>query len=153
MLTLAFTFVTLAAALALISLGGGLYEFLVVDPFWPRRPDIIQPQRGGISRRRFWIPAHTTFEVSLIAALIFTWGQPAVRAPLLGALASHCAMRIWSAFDFIPKALAFERADPDTIAEAAARRWSRWSLGRLPLDLVTCGAMLFALVAAARLAG
>ena len=44
--------VALAAALALISLGGGAYEFLVVDPFWPRRLDLIQPQRGGISRRR-----------------------------------------------------------------------------------------------------
>jgi hypothetical protein len=60
-------------------------------------------------------------------------------------------MRIWSAFDFIPKALAFERADPATIEERAARRWSTRSLGRLPLDLVTCAAMLSALVAAARL--
>jgi hypothetical protein len=48
--------------------------------------------------------------------------------------------------------LAFERADPATIAEGAARRWSRRSLGRLPLDLLTCGTMLSALVTAARLA-
>ena len=48
----------LATALASMSLGGALYEFTVVDPFWPRRPDIIQPARGGISRKRFWIPAH-----------------------------------------------------------------------------------------------
>jgi hypothetical protein len=32
-------FVSLAAALALVSLGGGVYEFLAVDPFWPTRPD------------------------------------------------------------------------------------------------------------------
>lgn len=151
--TLSLTVVTLAAALALASLGGGLYEFLVVDPFWPRRPDLIQPQRGGISRRRFWIPAHTMFELSLIAALIFAWGLPGVRTPLVVALASHAAMRIWSAFDFIPRALAFERADPTTVSEDAARRWSRRSLGRLPLDLLTCGALLTALVAAARLGG
>lgn len=69
------------------------------------------------------------------------------------ALGSHAAMRLWSALDFIPKALAFERADPATVALEAARRWSRRSLGRLPLDLLTCGAMLTALVAAARLAG
>jgi hypothetical protein len=149
--TLPLVLVALAATLALISLGGGFYEFLVVDPFWPRRPDLIQPHRGGISRKRFWIPAHTVFELALIASLIAAWGQPAVRTPLLVALASHAAMRIWSAFDFIPKALAFERADPAAIAEAAARRWSRRSLGRIPLDLVTCGAMLAALVAAARL--
>ena len=140
-----------AAALAVISLGGGLYEFLVVDPFWPRRPDLIQPALGGVSRRRFWIPAHITFELSLIASLVAAWGQPAIRSPLLIALASHAAMRLWSAVDFIPKALAFERADPSTITEAAARRWSRRSIGRLPLDLVTCGAMLTAVVTTARL--
>lgn len=149
--SLSLPLVALAAALALVSLGGGFYEFLVVDPFWPRRPELIQPPRGGISRRRFWIPAHTMFELSLIATLITAWGQPAVRTPLLVALASHAAMRIWSAFDFIPKALAFERADPTAISESAARRWSRRSLGRLPLDLVTCGALLWALVTAARL--
>lgn len=29
-------FISIASSLALISLGGGLYEFLVVDPAWPR---------------------------------------------------------------------------------------------------------------------
>jgi hypothetical protein len=145
------TLVALAAAFALISLGGGCYEFLVVDPFWPRRPEIIQPTRGGISRKRFWIPAHTAFELSLIVSLIAAWSDRPVRTPLLVALASHVLMRLWSAVDFIPKALAFERADPATIEPNAARRWSRRSLGRLPLDLITCGAMLAALVAAARL--
>src|SRR5919197_558711 len=61
--------IAFSAALALVSLGGGLYEFLVVDPAWPRRPDVIQPNRGGVSRRRFWIPEHTAFELSLIASL------------------------------------------------------------------------------------
>ena len=141
----------LSCALALISLGGGLYEFSVVDPFWPRRPEIVQPDRGGISRKRFWIPAHVAFEVTLVAALITVWSQADVRTWLLVALASHAVMRIWSGFDFIPKALAFERMDPATITEEAARRWTRRSLWRLPLDLVTCGAMLAAFAAAARL--
>jgi hypothetical protein len=139
----------ISAALALISLGGGAYEYLVVDPFWPRRPDLIQPGRGGVSRRRFWIPAHTAFELSLIASLVAVWNSPA-RTPLLVALATHLTMRLWSAFDFIPKALAFEKADPATIDVGTARRWSRRSLGRLPLDLVTCGAMIAALLAVAR---
>ncbi|HEU4382438.1 MAG TPA: hypothetical protein VFR85_02950 [Anaeromyxobacteraceae bacterium] len=140
---------TLACALALIGLGGGLYEFLVVDPSWPRRPDIVQPARGGINRKRFWIPAHVAFELVLILCLVVAWRAPGVRAPLLLGLASHVAMRLWSALDFIPRALAFERADPANIDEGAARRWTRRSLGRLPLDLVTCGAMLTALLAAA----
>lgn len=143
---------TLAAtALALVSLGGAFYEYRVVDPFWPRRPEIIQPARGGISRKRFWIPAHVAFELALIASLIAGWSHAPVRGWLLVALASHAAMRIWSAFDFIPKALAFERLEPDAIPEAAARSWTRRSLWRLPLDLVTCGAMLAALITVARL--
>jgi hypothetical protein len=140
--------ITLACALALVSLGGGLYEFLVVDPFWPRRPELIQPDRGGISRRRFWIPAHIAFELLLILSLVGAWSHADIRTWLLVALASHAAMRIWSAFDFIPKALAFERAE--AISESAARAWTRRSLWRLPLDLLTCGAMLAALAAVAR---
>jgi hypothetical protein len=139
--------VAVSAALALISLGGGLYEYLVVDRAWPRRLDLIQPSRGGVSRRRFWIPAHTAFELSLIASLVTLWNSPTVRAPLLVALATHATMRLWSAFDFIPKAVAFEKADPTAIDVAAARRWTRRSLARLPLDLVTCAAMLAALIA------
>ncbi len=60
-------------------------------------------------------------------------------------------MRIWSAFDFIPKALAFERADAESISETDARNWTRRSLQRLPLDLITCAAMLVAFVIAAQL--
>ena len=140
-----------ATALALASVGGGLYEFSVVDPFWPKRPDLVQPARGGISRKRFWISIHVAFEVTLVAALVIAWSEPAVRNCLLVALASHAAMRLWSGFDFIPKALAFEKADPATVSEAAARAWTRRSRLRLPLDLVTCGALMSAFAAAARL--
>ena len=142
--------VTLVAALALISLGGGLYEYLVVDPAWPRRPEIIQPQRGGISRKRFWIPAHSAFELVLIVTLIAGWTVAAVRTPLLVALGAHAVMRGWSAFDFIPKALAFERADRATIDERSARRWTRRSMGRLPIDLIVCAAAVCAVVACVR---
>jgi hypothetical protein len=144
--------VAVAAALASASVGGGLYEFSVVDPFWPKRPDLVQPARGGISRKRFWIAIHVAFEVVLIAALVSAWSQPAVRTCLLVALASHAVMRLWSAFDFIPKALAFEKAEPGAITEAAARAWTARSRLRLPLDLLTCGALLRALVEAARTA-
>ncbi len=132
-----------AAALALLSLGGGLYEFLVVDPVWPKRPDLIQPARGGISRKRFWIPAHTVFEVTLILSLVWAWRNPELRFWLLLALGSHATMRLWSAFDFIPKALAFEKAA--TVDEVAARKWSRRSRFRFPLDLFTCVSLLAAL--------
>lgn len=137
------------ASLALVSLGGGLYEFSVVDPFWPSRPDLIQPARGGISRKRFWIAAHAAFEVMLVVALVVAWSVPDVRFWLLIALVSHIIMRVWSAFDFIP--IAFERAEPGLIDKSSALSWTRRSRMRLPLDLVTCSAMLTALIATARL--
>jgi hypothetical protein len=134
---------------ACASIGGGLYEFLVLDPVWPTRPAIVQPRHGGVSRRRFWIPAHGAFEVALIASLVASWDQSDVRTALLVALASHLAMRVWSFVDFIPKAAAFEKADPATLDRAAAERWARRSLLRLPLDAVACAAVFTALVAAA----
>ena len=76
MSTLTVVLIAATTLMACALLGGGLYEFLVVDPYWPRRPGIIQPARGGISRRRFWIPAHTVFELLLIVALITGWGRP-----------------------------------------------------------------------------
>jgi len=133
---------TLAAC---VTVGGGLYEFLVVDPAWPKRPGIIQPRNGGVSRARFWIPAHTAFEVLLIVAVVLAWDDVDVRIALLVALVSHAAMRVWSLVEFVPKALAFEKTDPATVDEAAAVRWTRRSLLRLPLDLITCAAMLAAL--------
>jgi hypothetical protein len=143
--------VALATGLASISLGGGLYEFSVVDPAWPRRPDLIQPVRGGVDRKWFWIPAHVVFELALIASLVAAWSHAEIRSWLWVAFASHAIMRVWSGVDFIPKALAFERAEPGTITEGAARRWTRRSRFRMALDLMTCGAMLAALVHVARL--
>ncbi|HEX2398617.1 MAG TPA: hypothetical protein VHJ79_01220, partial [Mycobacterium sp.] len=136
---------TLAAC---VTLGGGLYEFLVVDPAWPQRPGIIQPRNGGVSRARFWVPAHTVFEVLLIVTVVVAWGDADVRIALLVALVSHAVTRVWSLVDFVPKAVAFEKADPARVDEAAAVRWTRRSLLRLPLDLITCAAMLAALAIA-----
>lgn len=87
-----------------------------------------------------------------IAALIITWHQPDIRFWLLIAFTSHAVMRLWSAFDFIPKALAFERADPAEFDAAAARRWSNRSRLRLPLDLLTAAAMLAAFAIAVTIA-
>ena len=143
--------VGLASMLAAISLGGSFYETGIIDPAWPSRPDIVSPRHGGINRKWFWIPAHVAFELSLILSLVLTWSRLAARFWLLVALASHVTMRLWSAFDFIPKALKFEATEPEAIDKAVARRWTRRSRLRLPLDLVTCAATLGAVIAVARL--
>lgn len=137
--------VALTALLACVTLGGGLYEVVVLDPVWPGRPAIVQPRHGGVSRRRFWVPAHTIFELVLIVTVIATWGQPDVRTAMLVALVSHAVMRLWSLVDFVPKAVGFDKTDPAAIDREQAVRWTRRSLLRLPLDVVTCGAALTAL--------
>jgi hypothetical protein len=91
------------------------------------------------------------FEAALVAALIVAWPETTVRFWLLLALASHVLMRSWSAFDFIPKALAFERAEPSPAQQDDAQRWTRRSRLRLPLDVVSCGAMMMAFASVARL--
>jgi hypothetical protein len=137
--------IAITTLVACTTLGGGLYEVLVVDPAWPKRPGIIQPRNGGVSRARFWLPVHTVFEVLLIVTLVAAWRDADVRIALWVALVSHAAMRVWSLADFVPKAMAFEKADPATVDEASAVRWTRRSLLRMPLDVITCVAMLAAL--------
>ena len=143
----------LAILAATAGIGGGLYEFVVLDPVWPQRPALVQPMHGGVSRKRFWIPAHIVFELLLVAALVAAWEDPGVRRWLLIALATHAAMRIWSAFDFIPKALAFERGEVRSTSPEAALRWARRSRLRMPLDLATLAALVAAFWTATRSAG
>ena len=150
-MSVAFVVAVAAECFALMIVGGGFYEVLVVDPAWPKRPDLIQPDRGGISRRRFWMPVHSLFEISVISALVAAWPVPVVRWWLLVALVSHAVGRVWSFLDFIPKAVAFERAVPGSITEALARRWTRRSIFRLPLELVVCGAAIAAFVRMVRI--
>jgi hypothetical protein len=133
-----------AAAIALSAvLGGGMYEHLVIDPSWPKRPDLIQPKRGGVRRGRFWLPAHLLFEVLLLSSLAVSWKLPAVRLWLLATMGIHIATRLWSAVDFIPKALAFEKAD--AVDETLAKRWTFRSKFRLPLELLTLSLLLNAI--------
>lgn len=144
------TLVLLAATslAACVALGGAVYEALVVDPYWPKRPGIIQSQNGGISRARFWLPAPVVFEVLLVVTLVVTWGDAGIGTALLVALLSHAAMRLWALLDLLPKAADFERGDPVDVDEAAAVRWTRRNMLRIPLLLVTACAMLAALALA-----
>lgn len=140
--------VGVAAAMALMSLGGGVYEVLVIDAAWPSRPDLIRPARGGVMRRRFWMPMHGLFELALLASLVMAWSAPTVRLPLLWAFGAHALMRVWSFAYFIPRALAFEAEGAAYPGTEAARNWVSRSRLRLPLDLVTIGAVVTAFVAA-----
>jgi hypothetical protein len=147
-LPLVFAQVTITFSVVILCalLGGGIYEHFVIDPSWPKRPDLIQPNKGGVSRARFWLPAHISFEIVLLSALLLSWKTANVRWWLVVAIAVYVATRLWSAMDFIPKAMAFEKAL--VIDEKAAKTWTLRSKFRLPLELTT----LVLLLNAARLA-
>ena len=135
-------FPVVAASVALfaaaLKLGGGLYECLLLDRVWPANPSLIQPHRGGVNRKLFWMPLHFAFEIAVVIALWLAWDDEHARIWLLLAAGSHLVMRAWSFAYFIPRALAFEAADelgPEL--QAQARRWVRLSIWRLPLDVIT----------------
>jgi hypothetical protein len=97
--------------LGAIALGGGLYETILIDRSWPRMPELIQPQRGGINRAMFWGPVHLLFEVSLLVALWLAWAALQARPWIIAALIIHLATRLWSFVYFIPLAIKFQNGD------------------------------------------
>jgi hypothetical protein len=117
-----------ALVLGAIGLGGGIYETLLVDRVWPRNPALVQPNRGGITRRLFWAPVQVLYEIALLTAAWMVWGIAEARWWILAALAAHFAARVWSFIYFIPNALRFERlGDLSEGQQLDAQRWVRLS--------------------------
>lgn len=145
--TLSLYTIAAAGALGAVGLGGGIYETALIDRAWPRTPMLIQPARGGIDRKRFWIPAHGAFEVALAVAIWSTWADRLVRPWVWAALAAHLATRLWSWVYFIPKAMRFEAGETDAaeVASRAAETWVRLSRWRLPLELAALACLFVAL--------
>ena len=117
-----------------LDLGGSLYEHLVVDPAWLDNPALIQPGRGGLDRKAFWIPVHAGITLILLVALWAAWTQRSVRRWVLWAIGLYVVMRAWTFAYFVPLALTFESPrdlSPDMLEQA--RQWVFLSLLRLPL--------------------
>lgn len=131
----------IALVLGTIGLGGGIYETLLVDRIWPNNLAIIQPQRGGLDRKRFWIPIHSLYEIALLVSTWELWNTHA-RSWILVALAAHFAARVWSFAYFIPRALRFEELGELTESQVQlARRWTRLSPCRVILEAVSITAL------------
>ena len=134
------SFVVLAPLCALVlgavGLGGGAYENLVVDPVWPDNPSIIRAGEG-IKRARFWMPAHSLYEIALIASLWMVWSESDARWWTIAAVAIHLAARAWSFAYFIPRALRFEKLGE--LTEEQRRDALRWTqLSRIRPILAAC---------------
>jgi hypothetical protein len=129
-----------------VGLGGGIYETLLVDRVWPDNLAIIQPTRGGLDRKRFWIPIHTLYEVALLVSAWTSWNNTFARFWIVVALAVHFASRAWSFAYFIPKALRFEKLSELNESEIRlARQWTRlsWRRGVLEaISIVSLGAAI-----------
>src|SRR5262249_50300566 len=100
--------VTVALFFTILAAGGGLYEHLVVDPVWPANAAVIQPDRGGVNRKLFWVPFHAALTLALPVALWAAWRSPAARRWLLAAVGGYVALRAWTFAYFVPQALRFE---------------------------------------------
>jgi ubiquinone/menaquinone biosynthesis C-methylase UbiE len=134
--------VTAALFLTILAAGGGLYEHLVVDPVWPANATVIQPDRGGVNRKVFWVPLHAALTLALPLALWAAWRRPAPRRWLLAAVGAYVALRAWTFAYFVPLALRFEAEGvPDA---AAAHTWVLLSTLRLPLVLASLAALWMA---------
>jgi hypothetical protein len=121
-----------------IGLGGGIYETLIVDRVWPGNLAIIQPSRGGLDRKRFWIPIHTLYEVALVASAWTSWSNTHARYWIIVALVAHFVSRAWSFAYFIPQALRFEKLTELNDSDLQlARRWTRLSWRRGGLEAVS----------------
>ena len=136
-----------ALMLGVIGLGGGVYETLVVDPVWPDNPAIIRAERGGIKRARFWIPAHSLYELALLVSLWMVWNVPDARWWTVAALAIHLAARAWSFAYFIPRAIRFEKLDDLTEDQRReALRWTQLSRCRPVLAVCSIAALCVAIL-------
>jgi len=130
-----------ALVLGAIVVGDGLYETARVDRAWPQRPDIIQPDKGGINRKFFWGPAQGLFELALLVAAWLTWPTAASRIWVIVAVAIHFATRAWSFAYFIPAAIRFEAGTADSADGAKIKRWVSLSPWRVLLEAVAISAL------------
>jgi hypothetical protein len=142
------------------AIGGGLYEALVVNPQWSASPPasfvLIQPDTG-VPLQHFWMPVHAALTLLSLAALVLAWRQRQVRRWLLVGLASYWLMRAWSFAYFIPEMLAFQQVPLDSaptpeLLERVAS-WTRWTVFRQPLDVLSFVSFLLALCGLERGAG
>jgi hypothetical protein len=136
-----------AVVLGAIMFGGGVYETLLVDRVWPDNPAVIQPERGGLDRKLFWMPAHTLYELALFISLWMLWSAGDARWWIAAALVVHFAARAWSMAYFIPRALRFEKlGDLTQEQRLEARRWTRLSRYRPALEAVSIIALCAAIL-------
>ena len=137
----------IALVLGSVALGGGIYETILVDRVWPANLAMIQPARGGLNRKIFWMIVHSPYELALIAGAWLNWSFSAARPWLILALVAHFAARAWSFAYFIPQELRFEGLNELTDDQRSqAQRWVALSRARPLIEtvaIVALGVVIF----------
>jgi hypothetical protein len=111
--------------------GAGLYEQAVLDPAWPAKPGLVRPLEGGVSRKRYWVPANSVALLAMAAAIWAAWPQESAQSWALAAAACSLVVNISTISYFAPQVLRVER---DGVApnDASSLRWVALSRLRTP---------------------
>jgi hypothetical protein len=121
------------AATALLT-GAGVYEQVVLDTAWLRKPAIVRPIEGGVNRKLFWVPANIVGLLALVVALWASWPVGGARTGAIIALGFFLLINAVTVGYFAPAVLRVEKEGIEPNAPAA-RRWVQLSRLRTPLAL------------------
>jgi hypothetical protein len=117
----------LIIALAGISVGGNVYEMLVLDPLWSASPpDSVRQFFKGTpfarAMQKFWLSKLAKYSLFvLLAAAFAAWGEPARRVWLAAALLATAATYALTILYIFPRKKMLFRAGDDVPAEEISR--------------------------------
>ena len=129
-------------------MGASLYEESVLDPVWPRKPDIVRPIEGGANRKRFWVPADIIAIISLLAATWAAWPVGDTRDAVLVGVGLYAINIGVSVAYFIPELLKVERMGTQR-DDPSSRTWVRRNRWRGAIFICTSVALSLAVVSVA----
>jgi Na+/H+-dicarboxylate symporter len=138
-----FIFIAVAFMAWGIVCGAALYEHVAVIPVWTRNPPetiaFLQPP-NGLQAALWWQSIHPIVLTALVAAVVASWRNKAVRSPLLAILGGYVFVLAATGVWYVPELLALT-TDPNAEIDPAewkmrADRWEVLSLGRIAFMLV-----------------
>lgn len=114
--------------------GAGLYEQAVIDPSWPAKPELVRPLQGGVSRKRYWVPANIVAVLAIVAAIWAAWPRGLARNWAIVAAACSFVVNLLTISYFAPRVLRVERYGVPA-NHASSIRWVALSRLRTPIAL------------------
>ena len=146
------TFGTAALVAATALLGiifvAGVRERIINIPKWfsdpPASFELIR--RQAAPAQRFWIPIQVLFLLTIIAALVANWRNPAIRTYLVLTIACYALIAGLTGAYFVQEVLAFTKMPvdapktPELLQRTAA--WEKWTTSRNVLQLIAFGLLV-----------